>query len=269
MKLIFRTYRYALLPNKEQEILLNKDFGCVRWIYNYFLSDRIEQYKATKKSDNYYKQASCLKLLKRKEETLWLKEVNSQTLQFALKCLNTAFVNFFERKAKYPRFKSKKGPKNNFTVSQFVKVEGDRLFFPKCKEGIRINLHRPMERQGEKVEIRRCTVSKKATGKYFVSILCQVEHEPKAGSGKCCGIDLGIKDFAVTSDGMKFENCHHLKRYERQLATAQKHLSRKIKGSNKRNQSSRVLAIFSCIDATFNRCWFLLFEPFIFLLRCF
>jgi putative transposase len=96
------------MPNKAQKTLLDKHFGCVRFVYNHFLNERIEQYQVDKKSDNYYVQASKLPQLKKNEETVWLAEVNSQSLQFSVKCLETAFVNFFRSNANFPRFKSKK-----------------------------------------------------------------------------------------------------------------------------------------------------------------
>ena len=230
MKTIHRTYRYALLPNKVQQTLLDKHFGCVRYIYNYFLNQHKEQYESLGKPDNYYAQARSLVALKKQEETIWLKEVNSQTLQFALRCLNTAFTNFFSAKAEAPVYKCRK-KKNSFTVPQFARVEGDRLHFPKFNSGIKINLHRSL--QGE---IRRCTLSRTPTGKYFVSILCEVAHTPTNPTGKRCGVDLGIKDFAVTSDDVRFKNGRYFQTYQRQLAKAQRHLSRKVKGSNNRNK---------------------------------
>ena len=245
MKTIQKTYRFALLPTREQEVLLNKHFGCVRFVYNHFLNERIEQYKESRKSDNYHKQAEFLTTLKRQEETEWLREVNSQSLQTALRNLDTAFVNFFRGNAKFPRFKSKRR-KNSFTVPQFVEVKNERLFFPKFKDGIKIIEHRGL--QGE---VKHCTVSKTPTGKFFVSILCEVQYKPLKPTKKQVGIDLGIKDFAVTSDGFRFENNHHLKRYERQLSKAQKHLSRKVKGSNSRNrQRLKVAAIHEKIANT-------------------
>ncbi len=245
MKTIHKTYRFALLPTKEQEVLLNKHFGCVRFVFNHFLNERIEQYKEGKKSDNYHKQAGFLTKLKKQEETEWLKEVNSQSLQTALRNLDTAFVNFFRGNAKFPRFKSKRR-KNSFTVPQFVEVNNERLFFPKFKDGIKI-----IEPRGLKGEVKHCTVSKTPTGKFFVSILCEVQYKPLKPTKKQVGIDLGIKDFAVTSDGFRFKNNYHLKRYERQLSKAQKHLSRKVKGSNSRNrQRLKVAAIHEKIANT-------------------
>lgn len=237
MKNIHKSYKYRIYPTKEQESLLSKHFGCVRYIYNHFLNERKEKYQEHKKSPNYYAQAKTLTGLKKKKETDWLKEVNSQTLQHALRHLDTAYLNFFRGKAKFPRFKSKKN-KNSFTIPQFVTVENDRLNIPKFKEGIKINLHRKLEG-----EIKHCTISKTPTGKYFVSILCEVKYQPKEKTGKSVGIDLGLKDFVITSDGIKYENHKHLKQYEKQLAKAQKHLSRKVKGSNRRNKQRMKVAV--------------------------
>jgi len=236
LKTIFRTYQFELKPTQEQKVLLDKHFGCIRYVYNYFLNERKEQYQADKKSDNYYKQAATLTELKKKEETAWLKEVNSQSLQFALRCLDTAYVNFFRGNAKFPRFKSRK-KKNSFTVPQFAKLENGRFYAPKFKEGIKVNVHREV-----KGEIGKCTLSKTPTGKYFVSILSEEQYQPKEKTGAVCGIDLGLKDFAITSDGVKFKNNKYTKQYEKELAKAQKHLSRKKKGSNSFERQRRKTA---------------------------
>src|SRR5690606_3060484 len=103
MKTIFRTYRFELQPTQAQKVLLDKHFGCVRYVYNHFLNKRQEQYQASKKSDNYHTQAGTLRTLKNIEESIWLKEVNSQSLQSALKSLDTAYVNFYRGRAKFPR----------------------------------------------------------------------------------------------------------------------------------------------------------------------
>jgi putative transposase len=237
MKTIFRTYQFELQPTQEQKTLLDKHFGCIRFVYNHFLNERKEQYQADKKSDNYYAQAATLTELKKKDETIWLKEVNSQSLQFALRCLDTAYVNFFRGNAKFPRFKSRK-KKNTFTVPQFAKLEGDRFYAPKFKEGIKVNVHREV-----KGEIGKCTLSKTPTGKYFVSILSEEQYQPKEKTGAICGIDLGLKDFAITSDGIRFKNNKYTKQYERKLAKAQKHLSRKTKGSNSFEKQRRKTAL--------------------------
>ena len=237
MKNIHRTYKFELLPNEEQKTLLDKHFGCVRYIYNHFLNERKEQYQSDKKTDNYYGQAKTLTELKKKEDTIWLKEVNSQTLQFALRSLDTAYVSFFRGNAKFPRFKSRKN-KNTFTVPQHTKVVDGRIFLPKFKGGIKVNIHREI-----KGEVGKFTISKTPTGQYFVSILTEQEYNPKKKTGKSVGIDLGLKDFAITSDGIKFKNNRYTKRYERKLKKVQQHLSRKTKGSNMFEKQKRKVAL--------------------------
>ena len=236
MKTIFRTYKFELQPTKEQKILLDKHFGCIRYVYNFFLDQKKVQYQSNKKSDNYYKQAATLTELKKNEETIWLKEVNSQSLQFALRCLDTAYVNFFRGNAKFPRFKSKKN-KNSFTIPQFAKLQDGRFYAPKFKEGIKVNVHREV-----KGEIGKCTLTKTPTGKYFVSILSEELYKPKEKTGAVCGIDLGLKDFVITSDGIKFKNNKYTRQYEKELAKSQKHLSRKKKGSNSFERQRRKTA---------------------------
>ena len=120
-KKIHKSYKYRIYPTKEQEVFLLKHFGSVRFVYNYFLNQRKEQYQQTGKSDNYYKQAKSLTELKKQEEYSWLNEINSQTLQSALSNLESAYVNFFSGKSQFPRFKKKK-QKNSFCVPQFVKI---------------------------------------------------------------------------------------------------------------------------------------------------
>lgn len=226
MKMVNKTYRFRLFPTAEQEILLAKHFGCVRYVYNHFLNERKEQYQANKKFDNYYKQAATLAKLKKEEDTKWLKEVNSQSLQFALRSLDTAFLNFFRGKAQFPKFKSKKH-KNTFTIPQSGKIENGKIIIPKFKDGIKVKLHREV-----KGKIGKMTITKTPTGKYYVSIFTEqiIDELPK--TGKQVGIDLGLKDFVITSDNKKFKNNRYIKKYAKQLKKAQQHLSRKQKGSN-------------------------------------
>ena len=226
MRKIHRTYKFRLYPTKAQTELLAKHFGCARFVYNYFLNQRQEQYRLTGKSDNYYVQSKALTRLMKQEETAWLKEVNSQSLHFAIRCLDVAYTNFFKKRAKYPKFKSKRS-KNSFTAPQFSHIAGDRLFLIKFKEGIKCRVHREI-----KGKIGKVTITKTPSGKYFVSVCTEEEYiTPIKKSGKSVGVDLGLKDFLTTSDGEKFKNNRHTKKYERRLATAQKHLSRKKKGS--------------------------------------
>ena len=224
--MINKTYRFRLLPTKEQEVLLNQHFGHSRWVYNHFLNERKEQYQADKKSDNYYKQAATLTKLKKEEDTKWLKEVNSQTLQFALRSLDTAFLNFFRGNAQFPKFKSRKH-KNTFTVPQFGTIEDGEINIPKLKDGIKVKLHREV-----KGKIGKMNITKTPTGKYYVSIFTEQEAEELPKTNKQVGIDLGLKDFVITSDNKKFKNNRYTKIYAKDLKKAQQHLSRKQKGSN-------------------------------------
>ena len=224
--MVNKTYRFRLFPTAEQEVLLAKHFGCTRYVYNHFLNERKEQYQADKKSDNYYKQAATLTKLKKEEDTKWLKEVNSQTLQFALRSLDTAFLNFFRGNAQFPKFKSRKH-KNTFTIPQFGTLTDNKIHIPKFKDGIKVKLHREV-----KGKIGKMSITKTPTGKYYVSIFTEQEVKELPKTNKQVGIDLGLKDFVITSDNKIFKNNRYTKKYAKQLKKAQQHLSRKQKGSN-------------------------------------
>jgi putative transposase len=227
MKIIKYTYKFRLKPTKEQEILLNKHFGSVRYVYNYFLNQRKEEYLNNKKSITYNKQSGYLTQLKTQEETNWLKDINAQTLQYSLKCLEMSYQNFFNKRTQFPKFKSKKS-RNSFTVPQHVKNEGNKIYFPKFNGGVKMIMEREI-----KGKIKKATLSKTPTGKYFVSILTEMEYTPSVKTNQSVGIDLGLKDFLVLSNGTKIKNHRFLKHYERLLSQNQKHLSRKTKGSNR------------------------------------
>ena len=226
MRKINRTFRFRLYPNQSQTELLSRHFGCSRFVYNYFLNQRKEQYRLTGKSDNYYAQAKALTTLKKQEETAWLKEVNAQTLQFAIRSLEAAYNNFFKKRTKFPKFKSKHS-KNSFTVPQFASITDNRLFIPKFTEGIKCRVHREI-----KGKIGKVTITKTPSGKYFVSVFTEEDYiNPLEKTGKSVGVDMGLKDLLVTSEGETFKNNRYTRRYECKLAKAQQHLSRKIKGS--------------------------------------
>jgi putative transposase len=234
MKVIKYTYKFRLDPNQEQQTLLNKHFGSVRWTYNYFLNQRKTEYLNNKKSLNYYDQAAELTQIKKINE--WLKEINSQTLQYSLKCLDMAYQGFFNKRTKFPNFKSKRN-KNSFTIPQNVRYDGTKLIVPKFLDGIEMI----MERQIKGI-IKHCNISKTPTGKYFVSILTELEYQPVRKTNQSVGIDLGIKDFLVLSNGTKIKNHRFLKHYERILAENQKYLSRKTKQSNRYEKQRLKLA---------------------------
>ena len=223
---IYKTYKYRMYPNKEQEQVFARYFGSVRFVYNYFLAERKRQYDENGKSDNYYTQAKTLTLLKKKEDFAWLKEINSQTLQFSLRCLETAYANFFSGRAKFPRFKTKKHG-GSFTAPQNCSIKDGKIYIPKFKQGIKIKEHRAF--QGN---VRNMTISMTPSGKYYVSISSEVEHKPLRKTNKKVGIDLGIKDFIVTSDGVRYPSNKFIKRYAKKLTKSQKCLSRKHDGSS-------------------------------------
>jgi transposase, IS605 orfB family len=226
MKKINRSYKFRLYPNKEQTDLLAKHFGCSRFVYNYFLNQRIEQYRLTGKSDNFYEQCKALTLLKKQGETEWLKEVSAQTLQSSILSLDLAYINFFKKRAKFPKFKSKHS-KNSFTAPQYAHISDNKLFIRKFREGIKCCVHREI-----KGKIGKVTISKTPSGKYFASVLTEEDYEtPFEKTNKSVGLDMGLKDFIVTSEGEIFKNNRYTRKYERKLAKAQRHLSRKKKGS--------------------------------------
>ena len=239
---MLKSFKYKLLPNQEQTILLNKHFGSVRFIYNYFLNERKKEYETNKQTLNYYDNAKSLTILKKDENFKWLKEVSSQSLQHSLKHLEGAYNGFFKGRTKFPKFKSKHN-KNSFHIPQYISVEKSYLNIPKFKEGIKMIQDRKFNG-----EIRQCTISKTPTNEYFVSILVETTHKKLENTGLSVGIDLGIKDFVITSDGFKYKNNRYTKQYEKELKVNQQHLSRKIKGSNRYNkQSLKVAKIYKKI----------------------
>jgi len=231
MKIIKKSFVFELHPNKNQKILLDKHFGCNRFVYNYFLNQRKEEYIDNKQTLNYYTQAKSLTELKKDENFDWLKEVNSQSLQHSLRHLDTAYVNFFRKTSMFPRFKSKKD-KNSFHIPQHIVLENKKLYLPKFRSGIKVNQY-----LDNITNIRNCNISKTPLGKYYVSFLCEVQYEPKLKTGKSVGIDLGLKDFVITSDEKIYENHKYTKKYEKELKRLQQHLSRKVKDSNNKNKS--------------------------------
>jgi len=233
---MLKSYKYKLKPTNEQIVLLNKHFGSIRFIYNYFLNERKHEYETNKNSINYYDNAKSLTELKKQDNYSWLKEINSQSLQDSLKNLETAYKNFFRFKKGFPKFKSKHD-KNSFTIPQFVKLNKNELSIPKFKDPIKVIIDRKFNGL-----IKQCTISKTPTNEYFVSILVETEHNKLPKTNKSVGIDLGIKEFVITSDGYKYKNNRYTKTYAKKLKEHQQHLSRKIKGSNRYNKQKLKVA---------------------------
>lgn len=239
---ILKAYKYRLYPNKQQQELLSKHFGCCRYIYNYALAKKIEHYTKEKKTLSRFEIQKDLVSLKNEKETKWLKEVNSQSLQASLVNLDQAYTRFFREKNGFPKFKSKHNKQScQFPQKNKVDFENNKLYVMKFREGIKCRFHRQFEGT-----IKTVTVNKTKTDKYFASILVEENiPEPKKEKpdiNKAMGIDLGIKDFAVCSNGKSFENPKHLKKSICKLKKEQKKLSRKKKGSNRRNKQRKRVA---------------------------
>ncbi len=226
---MLKAYKYRIYPNLEQKEYLAKTFGCTRFIYNKMLADKIEYYKETGK------------MLKNtpaqyKKEFEWLKEIDSLALANAQQNLDKAYKNFFRDKSVgFPKFKSKKTNRFSYTTNNqngTVYIENSYIKIPKLKTMIKVKYHR--EFLGT---IKSCTISKTPSNKYFISILVDVENKRLTKVDKKIGLDVGLKEFAICSDGYRVSNPKYLRKSEKRLIKLQKDLSRKQKGSNNRNKA--------------------------------
>ena len=232
---MFAATRIRLYPTDEQAHSLAVQFGCARWAWNNALALTGDLYRTTGKGLNYH--AMAIRLPKLKQEFEWLGDADSQVLQASLQNLSRAFENFFAKRGKYPRFKSKHG-RQSIQYPQRVKIEGDRIYLPKVG-WVGCVVHREIIGTFKTV-----TVSRNACGQFHAAILTDDGEALPAVStdGKAIGIDVGLTHLAVTSDGSKFENPRHLRKAEKNLKRKQRALSRKKKGSNRRNKARRLVA---------------------------
>ena len=241
--MVVKAYKYRIYPTKTQGLLLAKHFGCVRFIYNWGLEQKVKAYNETKKSVSKYTLALELTKLKKSEDTKWLSEVNAQSLQQSLIHLDMAFTRFFKEKKGFPKFKSKYDNYQSFSIPQDTKVSFDnsRLYIPKFNEGIKCRFSRKFDGK-----IKTSVVSRTPTGKYFISILVETNETtvPKMpiDENKAVGVDLGIKTFAILSDGTEIQNPKNLKKSLKRLKRLQRSVSRKKKGSNSRKRAVKLLA---------------------------
>lgn len=234
---MYKAYKFRIYPNTEQQIALAKAFGCCRWYWNYTLNLSQETYKTTGKGlSRGYIQGLLPQL---KKEYPWLTDAYSQCLQVVALNLSTAYKNFFEKRARLPRFKSKHG-RQSISYPQNVKLEGDYIKLDKKIGKIYCRCHRDF--QGI---IKTVTISKNADGKYYASVLVDDGKDKLSQStkGSAIGIDLGLTHFAITSNGSKYNNPKHLAKHQRNLKRKQQKLSRKQKGSNSRQKAMRLVAI--------------------------
>ena len=231
---MLKAYKYRIYPTSEQRLYLNKTFGCTRFVYNKMLADRIKSYEENKDLD--IKKVKYPTPAQYKEEYPWLKEVDSLALANAQMNLDKAYKNFFRDKSVgFPKFKSKKTNRFSYTTNNqngTIYIEGNFIKIPKLKSKIKIVLHRQF-----KGIIKSATISKTPSNQYYISILVDTENIQLPKNDNKIGIDLGLKEFAICSNGDRFGNPKNLRKFEKKLAKLQKDLSRKIKGSNNRNKA--------------------------------
>ena len=238
---MLKAYKYRIYPNSGQKIQIAKTFGCCRFVYNRTLAYRKGIYEKEKKSvsktdcNNY-----CNRELKKDYE--WLREVDKFGLTNAIYNMDCAYQKFFREHAGYPKFKSKHDSHKSYTTNYTngnitVDFENGKVKLPKLK-AVKAKLHREFRGQ-----IKSATVSQAFSGKYYLSILVETEHKELAHTNDSIGIDLGIKDLCITSDGKKYENPKIIRRYEKKLARLQRQLAKKEKRSQNYYKIKKKIAI--------------------------
>ena len=220
-----KAYKFRIYPTEEQEIFFAKTFGCVRKVYNLMLNDRKKAYEEVKNDPS--KKMIFPTPAKYKEEFPFLKEVDSLALANAQLHLDKAYKNFFRDKSVgFPRFKSKKNPVQSYTTNNqngtVALIDNKFIKVPKLKSLIRIKLHRQ-----PKGRIKSATISRHASGKYYISLLCKEEINELPKTNSAIGIDLGITDFAILSDGQKIDNNRFTSKMEKKLKREQRKLSKR------------------------------------------
>ena len=245
-----KAFKYRIFPTAEQkeEILLN--INCSKYVFNFFLATQkrkeemwyiveemvqqgyFEENNWKGKFFNVFESKNALTELKKNHH--WLKKADSIALQAAVENLGKAYDRYYKHIGGKPKFKSKKNDIRSYTTKMVhgnIKLNNDTITLPKIGE-VKINLHRPIEGI-----IKRVIISETPTGKYFASICCNVEIKPLEKVNKKVGIDVGLKEFAICSDGYRVANPKHFRKAEKRLKKLQKDLSRKQKGSNNRNKA--------------------------------
>ena len=231
---IKRAYRFRLYPTPEQEQVLAQTFGCARFAYNHMLRLRTDAWFSRQERIGYHETSAALTQLKKDPEFAWLNEVSSVPVQQALRHLQTAFANFFAKRAKYPTFKRKDGPQSaEYTTSAF-KWDGKALKLAKMGAPLAIRWSRTLPKAAK---VTTVTVSKDAAGRYFVSLLCDDMAQPKPEAAGKVGIDLGLTHFAILSTGEKIAAPNTFRKNEEKLAKLQRRLAKKTKGSANRKKA--------------------------------
>lgn len=227
-----KAYKYRIYPNKKQQELIQKTFGCCRFVYNYYLNKRKELYENEKITFTYN---MCSKdLTQLRKELYWLQEPDKNPLQKSLKDLDMAYQKFFKEHRGYPKFKSKKDRYKSYRTSCIynnIRIESKHIKLPK------LGWVKIRDKQIPQGRILNATISQEPNGHYYCSLCCtdvEIPQYPK--TNKNIGIDLGIVDFAILSDGTKIENPRFYEKSEQKLIKLQRELSRKTIGSNRWNK---------------------------------
>ena len=229
-----KAYKFRIYPNRKQQELIQKTFGCVRFVYNYYLNKRVEAYENDKKTFSYNECSKDLTILKKDLE--WLKEPDKDSLQKSLKDLDKAYKNFFRDKSVgFPKFKSKKNRHKSYRTSctnNNIRFENNHIKLPK------LGFVKVRDKQIPQGRILNATISQEPSGHYYCSLCCtDVEMLQYPKTNKNIGIDLGIVDFAILSDKIKIENPRFYEKSEKKLAKLQRELSRKTIGSSNWNKA--------------------------------
>lgn len=239
---MLRAYKYRIYPNKSQIEQIEKQFGACRFVYNWALEQKIKYYETEKKSLSCFAVTNQLAVLKKQEEYSWLSESNSQALQMAIRNLDNAFTKFFREKTGFPKWKSKKNPVQSFQIPQHyvVDFEEGNVKIPKIGK-VKASFSREFEGT-----CKTATISRSTTHKYYISILVddgkELPSKEKFSEGSTIGVDVGIKDFAILSNGEKIDNPKYLKNSLTKLKVLSRRLSRKQKGSNNCQKAKLKLA---------------------------
>ncbi|MEU6527384.1 RNA-guided endonuclease TnpB family protein [Streptomyces sp. NPDC046924] len=235
-----RAFKYRFYPTDEQTAELSRTFGCVRLVYNKALEERTRAWYGEQRRISYVQSSAALTEWKKTGELAFLAEVSSVPLQQALRHLQTAFANFFAKRAKYPRYKSRKKSRASaeYTRSAFAWRDG-KLTLAKMTEPLDIRWSRPLPQGAEPTTV---TVSRDSAGRWFVSMLVEDTIAPAPATGAAVGLDAGITSLVTLSTGEKIANPRHERRDRARLAKAQRELSRKAKGSANRAKARRKVA---------------------------
>jgi len=238
---MLKAYKYRIYPDKDQIEFITVHFGACRFVYNWALEQKIRTYEQTKKSISRFDLQRIL-VHEVKPSNEWLKKANSQALLASLVNVESAFTKFFREKTGFPKFKSKKNPVQSYQMPQHYTVDFERnvIKLPKMGE-VKAVLHRRF-----KGTMKTATISRSSTGKYYISILVddgnELPDKQEISESSTIGIDVGIKDFAVLSNGEKVENPKYLQNSLKRMKCLQKRVSKKVKGSNNRNKARHHLS---------------------------